>query len=485
VTAAHYRLFSPAGQPSADGDADVQVDNGTLVLAPSAGDVLRVPFGRIASVSDSERFTVRIVLTRGTVIELSRLGVMRTQLLAELRDGRAEDAAAAAGAVGEAAVFSGMSGGEPVELRVYDDALLVIGAAVSERISFAFVSDVQTADYVVTVAVAGRPPVAVSHLGRRTGEFACLLAGRLAGARGRTAAFLGALLPGLDPMALGQAASLLRDGVAVPTTKLDDIHPGIAATLMQIAVLPARREAVTELARRAELAIGFKQIASVRRAAVGVTPWRDPAAAPHIGEHGSPGGSFGPGLPGLMAGGIMPGGLPFGLSGSYAAGGYGFGGYGTGGSGLYGYWAFRALGAGSLAGQQRPMTPRPDVTRGRLSPATEDLAGLVVTGEDPTVLAFALGRAVDRVVLEILNQPGPMTFVYRADGPDGLAAINRALDDSGFQPAAMQSAGLRSPPQRALSRLLAGSLAGQVAHDAHWSSRLAALLPGSPTGGPS
>jgi len=59
------------------------------------------------------------------VLELSRLGVMRTQLLAELRDGRGDDAAA----VGEPALFSGVSGGEPAEIRVYDDALLVVGAA--------------------------------------------------------------------------------------------------------------------------------------------------------------------------------------------------------------------------------------------------------------------------------------------------------------------------------------------------------------------
>ena len=54
---------------------------------------------------------------------------MRTQLLAELRDGRGDAASAAAMAVGEAVIFSGVSGGEPAEVRVYDDALLVIGAA--------------------------------------------------------------------------------------------------------------------------------------------------------------------------------------------------------------------------------------------------------------------------------------------------------------------------------------------------------------------
>lgn len=480
MTAAHYRLVSPAGGAAEDGRADVRVADGTLVLAPSAGDVLRVPFARIASIGEPEPFTVQIALAEGTVIELSRLGVMRTQLLAELRGGRADDAAAAAGALGDAAVFSAMfsamSGDEPVELRVYDDVLLVIGAAVSERISFSFVSDVETADYAVTVQVAARKPVVLRQLGRRTSEFAGLLADRLAAARGRTAAFLGALLPGLDPMALRRVASLLRDGVAVPAGMLDDIHPGIADALVQMAALPDRRAALAGLAQRADLAIGFKQIASVHRAAVGVTPWTDPSAAPHIGEHESPGGSFAPGLDGMMAAGMMPGltgpgGPLFGFAGGYP--GYG------------GYWAFRALGAGITAGQPRPMTPRPDVARGRLTPATEDLAALAVTGEDPTVLAFVLARAADQVVFEVLNQPAPMTFVYRAAGPDGLSAINRALDDSGFRPDVVLATGLGSPPQRNCSRLLAGSLVGCAAHDADWSSQIAALLSGPPAGEPS
>ncbi len=189
----------------------------------------------------------------------------------------------------------------------------------------------------------------------------------------------------------------------------------------------------------------------MRRPAAGVTPWRDHAAAPHIGTHESPGGAFQPGLMGMMAAGVASGG-PVGPGGPF-----GFGeGYGAFGA----YWAFRALGAGMNARRQRPMAVRPDVTRGSLPPATEDLSALVATGESPTVLAFALGRRPGRVVYEVLNQPEPMTFVYRADGADGLAAINRALDDAGFRAAAVQ----------------AGGPAAQVPHDAQWPDQIARLL---------
>ena len=52
-----------------------------------------------------------------------------------------------------------------------------------------------------------------------------------------------------------------------------------------------------------------------------------------------------------------------------------------------------------------------------------------------------------------------MTFVYRVDSAE---ALNRALDDAGFRPAAVR----------------AGGPAGQVPHDAHWPARIAELLVG-------
>ncbi len=81
----------------------------------------------------------------------------------------------------------------------------------------------------------------------------------------------------------------------------------------------------------------------------------------------------------------------------------------------------------------RPMATRPDVTRGRLTPAAEDLAALTVTGESPTVLAFALAQGPGTVAYAVLNRPGPVTYVFRGE----LAAVNRALDDAGFDPAAL------------------------------------------------
>jgi hypothetical protein len=442
MSRARYRLLSPGGQTREDGEAEVEVRDGLLVLAPDGASVLPIPFGQIGTVTEPEPFTVRLTLAGGDVIELGRLGVMRTQLLAELRDGRGDAAAAAAAAVGEAEVFAA----GPAEVRVYDDALLVTGDGGSERVSFSFAGAVRVQDYAVTVEVAGRDPVVLTRLGRRTTELAGLLTTRIREASVRTAAFLAALLPGLDPMAVRAAAGLLRDGVAVPAADLDGIYPGLAGTLIQLAVLPDRRDAVAGLGHRVRLAVGFRQLASLRRPAVGVEPWHDHAAAPHIGEHESTGGAFQPGLAGVMAAGVM-------------AGGPGAFGYGEGFGAFGGYWAFRALGAGMNGRALRPMAARPDVTRGLLTPATEDLSALAVTGENPTVLAFVLVQGPGGVAYEVLNRPEPVTYVFRGE----LAAVNRALDDAGFDPG------------RLASRLAPG---GQVPHDEQWPERIAALLAG-------
>jgi hypothetical protein len=517
VSQASYRLIAAGGAELEAGSGEVEVSGGALELRPAGGSPLRVPFDRIGAVSEPQPYTIGVTLTDGTTIELSRLGTMRTQLLAELSDARAGVAAAASGAVGDASRFAGTTSGDPAEFHVFEDALIIMSASAATRISFSFIEGVASADYIVTVTLTGRPPLVVSRLGRRTDEFVTLLGERLREARTRTAAFLGSLLPGLDPMAQRAAAGLLRDGLAAPASALDAIHSDLSATLLRVAALPDRAEAVAALATSADIAIGFKQISTVRQAAVGGTPWHDPSVAPHIGQHESQGGLFRPGLAGAMAAGVMsgmgpagaggfgpagfgPAGFGGGFPGGYGAGFGGFGGYGGGmgyggpfgggfgGGGFGSYWAYSALGTGMNAGGgQHQMTPRANVTRGNLTPSAEDLAALTTAGEQPTVLAFALIRSprTGRVAYEVLNLPEQTTFVYEPDGQDGLdgcAAINRALDDVGFAAVALHAAasGDLAAAHRAdaANSPLTRSLVGQLPHDDNWPGTVSALLAG-------
>jgi len=59
----------------------------------------------------------------------------------------------------------------------------------------------------------------------------------------------------------------------------------------------------------------------------------------------------------------------------------------------------------------------------------------------------------------VLNRPGPATCVFRGE----LAAVNRALDDAGFNPAVL------------IHLLVPG---GRVPHDEPWLDLIAALLAG-------
>jgi hypothetical protein len=490
VSSAEYRLTGADGAVLEAGTGDVTVAGGFLELRPAAGlaPALRVPSGRIASVAEPEPFVVLVRFTDGGALELSRLGRMRTQLLAELRDARAEVAAAEAGVLGDPARFSGTVAASPVGLHVFEDALLVLAGGHARRVAFSFVADVRARDYTVTIEVTGQDPLDITGLGRRTDEFLALLAERLRAAGNRTAAFLGSLLPGLDPLAQRAAAGLLRDGVAVPASALDAIHHDLSATLLRVATLPSRFAELASVADRVDLAIGFKQVTSVRRAAVGGTPWHDPSVTPHIGQHDSPGGLFGPGLGGVITAGVMSGMGPGGYGG---LAGYGYGGPFGGGPGGYGnaggYWAFRALGAAMSVNSAGgpPMTPRPDVRYGLLTPETEDLAALTTSGPGPTVLAFALltqARGGDPVAYEVLNLPEPVTYVYRAGGHDPRALVNQALDDAGFAAAEIRAAAAgdltaaRRPD--AATSPLARALVATVGRDPGWSARLMDLLGG-------
>ncbi len=500
MSSAEYRLLGTDGAQLEAGTGDVTVAGGVLELQPGGGAALRVPSGRIASVAEPEPFVVRVTLADGTALELSRLGRMRTQLLEELRDARAGVAAAESGTVGNAARFTGTVAGTQADVHVFEDALLVMTGGAAKRIAFSFVDAVRAQDYTVTIDVAALGPLAITRLGRRADEFTALLGERVTEARTRTSAFLGSLLPGLDPMALRGAAGLLRDGVAVPARALDAIHPDLSATLLRVAALPERLNALSSLGDRSDLAIGFKQVTSVRRAAVGVTPWQDRSATPHIGEHETAGGQFGTGLGGMMGAGLVAGLGSGGGPGGYGYGGYG-GGYGYGGpfgggpggfGALGGYWAFRALGGLNSSGDlQHQMTPRADVRRGLLTPETQDLAALTTSGDDPTVLAFALlcparppspARGGDLVAYEVLNLPEPVTYVYQSGGPDPRALVNQALDEIGFAPAAIHAAasGDLAAPHRqdAATSPLVRALVAEVSHDANWPQQLAAMLNG-------
>ncbi len=433
-----FRLLGPDGRPREQGEGEVRTVHGALVLPTRPP--LRVPAADIATLTETiQPYGLHLTLTDGTAIELTMLGRMRGQIYAELHDARAAQTVKAqhAEGIGTPEIFPGACGDVPAELRLYDDALVVIGTTADPlRLPYSFITGVTLDDYRVTVHAAGRAPLTCSRLGRRTTEFKDLLDTRIDNAAIRTSTFLGALLPGLGPLDLRSTADALRDGLAAPRTALDTIDPSIWPTLVSAATLPERRPGVAAL--QGGMFLGFKQTVSVERPAVGVEAWHDSTRGPNW-DHG-PGGASGYG--GMFRGMILSGGPSI---------------------------AFWLLGTGGT-GPTRAMTPRADVTRGRLTPASTDYDALVVSGEEPPVLAFVLCHTPSgRVVYEVLNQPDHATYVFDGDP----AAVNHALDLIGFRVSAITEG---VPARAPAVRTLRDAFVGRVVHtESGWQSRLAAL----------
>lgn len=376
-----------------------------------------------------------LVLADGPVLELSRLGAVRTQLLAELADARTRSPAP--GVVGRPEEFPGWAGAAEVRLLLYDDALVIVPVGGEpEKLPYPFIRGVSTdgSGYRVTVEVTGREPLLLHRLASRTTEFVDLLRQRHSAAAGRTTAFLGALLPGLGAVALRTTAGLLRDGLAASRTDLDRVGPGVWPALAAAVTTPERAECLRTLEGLGETWIGFKQTISVERPAEGTQPWRDHAVIPDLGDHGARGsGFFG----------------PFDVYGPALA--YGMLGLGFGGSGF---------------GSQHRMLPRADVSRSPLTPARTDLDALSAQGETPTVRAFALCLSPNgRLVYEVLNESAPATYVYRAADPDAVAALNVALDRVGFDVDDVHR-----------GALLRAAFLGRIDHGERWAVGLRELL---------
>jgi hypothetical protein len=471
-----FRLTTPDGQVIEEGDGVAEMAAGTLVVSSEYGQPLRVAPTDVAALTEvAQPYGIRIVLREGPVLELTQLGRLRGQLLAELAQVRRDGVTKALllTGVGTPEVFPGTVDDVDGELRLYDDALVTVpDRGEPDKLPYPFVTGVRTdvSGYRLTVDAIGRPPLAIGRLARRTSEFQNLLGERVRAAGGRTAAFLGALLPSLGALALRQVAGLLREGVAAAKSDLDAVDPTVWPVLTAASILPERAACLAELAGLGELWLGFAQMVSVQRPAVGVQPWRDSSAAPTF-QHDFSSGGFGGGLGGMAAASVVAGGL--------GSSGLGFDGpFGAVG----GLLAVRMLGTEGVGGEH-VIKPRAGVSQGRLIPASTDYDALTAGGEAPTILAFAFCLTDSgRLVYEVLNERDHASYVYRADAPERVAELNRALTLIGYRVAAVYSdAQAAGSPYRLAAerlpalRLLRAAYLGRVVHTDGWAERLRAL----------
>ncbi|MFN2582992.1 MAG: hypothetical protein ABR498_09665 [Candidatus Dormibacteria bacterium] len=441
----HYRLSAAGGEVVEEGDGNVDVANKVLTVAPQLGQPLRIEPAQITEVSEPAPYMVRIRLSDGSSVDLSQLGQMRTQILSQIGDLRVADAhhGLVTIGIGKGMRFHGAVNGVEADITLYDDGLVAVPVSgLPEQAPYTIIENISTdpSGYRIEVDTGDGTVLVVQRLAQMTSRFLDELRKRASEARGRTAAFLATLLPGLGPIAARSASNALRDGVAAPKPALDAVDTGIWPTLLQSAALPYRLKCAQYIETIAEVALGFHQRVSVEVAATGATGLQKPhdnnLAGPGVGQsQGMPMLERGMGM--QMAEGMMGQGR---FSGGGGAMGGGFGApFGMMG-GMLAMRMLRGDSAWAGGGQQQAQTmfnvpdAPPATTGGGATPAHDDLTALTVSagGEEPTIRAFLLARTSNgHLIYEKLNQEDQGTYVFNA--PElSLHAFNRMLMLLGF-----------------------------------------------------
>lgn len=493
----HFRLRTPSGQLLDEGDGEVRVAGGALLVTPRLGQPLRIRPIDVVSVDEPQPYVLSLTLAEGPVLELAQMGSMRNQVLAEFTAVRREDTVHTLllTGTGTPVTYQGALADVPAEIRLYDDALVAVpSSGEPEHVLFSFVDAVDTdrSGYRITVAVTGREPVVVNRMASRTSEFRAELERRVTGARARSATLIDALLPGLGSLGQRGVAGLLRDGVAVRTADLDAVEPTVSAALLRVCTRGDRVATVRALGGLGPLWLVLHQRTSVEVAACGHADLGARAVA--VEEHGGM-----PSAPGGFAGILgaevrMSGPDPFG----FAPGGVAIGaGAGAGGGwlemavlgGMAGPGGMAATGGiGALYGDstttQHQVQPRqePRPLTG-LRTGYTDYTALGVSGETPTVLAAVFAETEHAIVYEVLNDADHATYVYDRP-PGGVPGLAAGLALIGYRVSAIYSgAGIDSTLKDAVARLphlaaLRGGFRGRAIHTDGWLDQLQGLLAG-------
>jgi len=514
----HFRLSASSGEVIDEGDGQVTVEDGTVTVSPQLGQPLRITPEQISEVGEPVPFTVRLRLSDGSTVDLSQLGTVRTQLLSQI--GGVRVAGAHSGLVtigfGERQGFHGAVDDVEADIGLYDDGMVAIPVnGLPVQAPYAAIDDVTTdpSGYRISIAMGSLGTVVVQRLAQTTSQFLTLLRSRATAERGRTAAFLQTLLPGLGPLSQRQVAGQLRDGSAVPRSVLDPIDPGIWPTLLGAATVPDRVACAQLLQTLGEASLGFRQDASVEVAAEGTThfaeagpvqstgPGMGQATGPDMSMMGrvmgmsmaeraigvpQPGGGGGP-LIGGPAGGMA--GMGMGMGGGRGMGmGMGMG-YGAPFGAMGGMLAMRMLrgdgawsGGGQAQAQSMFRVPEAEPAAGGLTPAHTDFSRLTTGGDQPTIMAFLIVHTASGAIYETLNADDHATYVFREPSLD-TAQLNAALLLIGFhiEVLAGDFSGVGSRYAEAVRQLphlsrLAAAFKGRVIHGDGWEQQLRSLI---------
>ncbi len=369
------------------------------------------------------------------MLEMSELGQMRTQLLAQLKDSRHDDAKKTLllVGIGNPSKFKGVVNGEEGEVFLYDDALVFMPRSKEPlQLLYSFVEGLETdaTGYHLTLKVRGTEPISLERFANRTGELSDSLKAKIGAARVRTSAFFSTLLPGLGPIQVRQISALLADGIACEASALDSVETDIFSTLFDLATIEPLKPLANKLASYGETWLGFKQRRSVEQKARGGEQWHDHTHG-DIQDHGGlPPAPMGIG--GMMMASTIANGPMWGS-------GYGFdGAFGERGSSL----AYEMLGISMMGRSQgsqglnsifpgtnqtsHEIVQRAIPALNPLTLAKTNYEKLRLDGKRPAILSFLIVASGTKIIYRPLNDALDPTIVFTGSRSD-VGAINRGL----------------------------------------------------------
>ncbi len=268
-----FEYLAPDGATGQKGGCQLHFDRQTLTLTPETGAALIFDLGDIDAVT-SAQWEVRLALYTGRTVVLGRFGKSFENLVHDLIESyRArtvqclllEDMTEVARFTANFELSGRRQIAGPAELRLYKTNLAVL--AESEK-SFqwrlADIDEVKIDSKSCTVLLqSGSDSLKLSHMAKRTEEFAGKLHEAIEELATHTAQALHTLLPFLDPDQVGRCASFLRDGHSASLAKLRTIHEQIPAALAANAVdkdLKPYHEQLATHAAKDMVYAGFKLI---------------------------------------------------------------------------------------------------------------------------------------------------------------------------------------------------------------------------------
>ena len=222
----------------------LELSDDALELVLDGGGPVRLAYVDIEDVRDQD-YVLGLTDHAGARYELTMFGRAYGQIVADLRKRR--DAALERDlllrGVNLQDTFPGkLFGGpepEPVEIRVYEDLLVVVpqrGTMFGVPFSFVERVDWDQELYQIRVTTDDGATHVFGHLAKRSEEFRDELGRLLESLARRTAATLGILLPGLHQGTLSRLAGVMRDGRAVQQRVVDAIDPTVWPRLEGAAV---------------------------------------------------------------------------------------------------------------------------------------------------------------------------------------------------------------------------------------------------------